>query len=256
MKFIRLTAVLALLCLLLGGCSGNALETGSWGLSFPNEGEAPVGNAGSDELRRLDAAFLGNTEEKVLYLTFDLGYEGGFTAQILDTLREKNVPAAFFVVGTYVEQNPELVRRMADEGHTVGNHTYHHWDMSKIGDETTFASELQSVADAYRAACGREMPRYYRPPQGIFSEENLQMAQRLGYRTVFWSLAYVDWLRDNQPSDEAAFEKLLPRTHNGAVILLHATSETNARILGTLIDRWTEQGYRFGTLDGLFEPEK
>ena len=127
--------------------------------------------------------------------------------------------------------------------------------MSKIGDEATFSSELQAVADAYQAATGQEMTKYYRPPQGIFSEENLKMAQKMGYRTVFWSLAYVDWLRDNQPTDAAAFDKLLPRTHNGAVILLHATSETNARILSSLIDRWTEQGYRFGTLDELFGAE-
>lgn len=255
MKRIRMIALLLFLGLLLGGCARTALETGSWGLSFPNEGESPVGNASSEELRQYDAAFMGNPEEKTLYLTFDLGYEGGYTAQILDTLKEKHVPAAFFVVGTYVEQNPELIRRMADEGHTVGNHTYHHWDMSKIGDEATFSSELQAVADAYQAATGQEMTKYYRPPQGIFSEENLKMAQKMGYRTVFWSLAYVDWLRDNQPTDAAAFDKLLPRTHNGAVILLHATSETNARILSSLIDRWTEQGYRFGTLDELFGAE-
>ena len=168
MKRIRMIALLLFLGLLLGGCARTALETGSWGLSFPNEGESPVGSASSEELRQYDAAFMGNPEEKTLYLTFDLGYEGGYTAQILDTLKEKHVPAAFFVVGTYVEQNPELIGRMADEGHTVGNHTYHHWDMSKIGDEATFSSELQAVADAYQAATGQEMTKYYRPPQGIF----------------------------------------------------------------------------------------
>ena len=173
MKRIRIIALLLFLGLLLGGCARTALETGSWGLSFPGEGESPVGNASSEELRQYDAAFMGNPEEKTLYLTFDLGYEGGYTAQILDTLKEKHVPAAFFVVGTYVEQNPELIRHMADEGHTVGNHTYHHWDMSKIGDEATFSSELQAVADAYQAATGQEMTKYYRPPQGIFSEESL-----------------------------------------------------------------------------------
>lgn len=229
-----------------------ALETGSWGLSFPNEGETPVGNASRETLAQYDAAFVGDPSQPVVYLTFDAGYENGNTEQILDTLKKHNAPAAFFVVGTYIEQHPELVKRMAEEGHTVGNHTWHHYDMSKIGDEAIFREELASVEAAYEQAVGSPMPKYYRPPQGIYSEENLKMAQSLGYRTVFWSLAYRDWLQDEQPTSEQAFAKLIPRIHNGAVLLLHSTSATNATILDELLTRYEQLGYRFGTLDELF----
>ena len=142
------------------------LETGSWGLSFQTEGETPVGNASQTVLRQYDAAFVGDTSEKVLYLTFDAGYENGCTEQILDTLQAHQVPATFFLVGNYLEQNPELVQRMVQDGHTVGNHTYHHYDMSKISDPTTFRQELESLETLFYEVTGTELPRYYRPPQG------------------------------------------------------------------------------------------
>ena len=230
----------------------SALETGSWGLSFRQEGMPPIGNAGRDQLARLDAAYIGNTEEKVLYLTFDAGYENGCTEQVLDTLKKHQVRAAFFLVGNYIERNADLVRRMVEEGHIVGNHTMHHYDMSKLGDKAAFSKELTDLEALYRDTVGADMPKFYRPPQGIYSEENLKMAQELGYKTVFWSLAYVDWKNDSQPSKEEAFQKLLPRTHNGAVVLLHSTSKTNAEILNELIGKWKEQGYRFGTREELF----
>ena len=232
--------------------AGSALETGSWGLSFRQEGAPPIGNAGVDQLRQYDGVYIGDTGKKVLYLTFDAGYENGCTAQILDVLKEQNVPAAFFLVGNYIEKNADLVRRMAQEGHIVANHTMHHYDMSKLTKKEAFAKELQDLEDLYKETTGREMPKYYRPPQGIYSEDNLNMAQKLGYRTVFWSLAYVDWNQDAQPTAQQAFEKLLPRTHNGAVILLHSTSKTNAQILEELITKWKEMGYSFGTLEDLY----
>lgn len=229
-----------------------ALPAGSWGLSFRTEGEPPVGNADRDALKEYDAAYIGDTDEKVIYLTFDAGYENGCTAQILDVLQQHGVKAAFFLVGNYMEQNQELVKRMAEEGHVVGNHTYHHWDMSKIGDMQTFRAELQSLEELYTKITGKTMQKYYRPPQGIYSEENLRMAKELGYRTVFWSLAYVDWLNDKQPTSEEAFSKLIPRIHNGAIVLLHSTSKTNAAILDDLLTRWESLGYRFGTIDEAF----
>lgn len=237
----------------VGVLRGTMLETGSWGLSFRQEGIPPIGNAGRDQLARYNAAYIGNTEEKVLYLTFDAGYENGCTAQILDALKANDVPAAFFLVGNYIEKNPDLVRRMVGEGHIVGNHTMHHYDMSKLSDKAAFSKELTDLEALYRDTVGAEMPKFYRPPQGIYSEENLKMAQELGYKTVFWSLAYVDWKNDSQPTKEEAFAKLLPRTHNGAVVLLHSTSKTNAEILNELIGKWKEQGYRFGTVEELFE---
>ena len=242
-----LTVVLA-----LGVWLGSVLPTGSWGLSFRQEGAPPIGTAGADQLGRYDAAYLGDTSEKVLYLTFDAGYENGCTAQILDTLKKHNVKAAFFLVGNYIQRNADLVRRMVQEGHTVGNHTMHHPDMSKLSDFNAFSRELSDLAELYEQTVGQPMPRYYRPPQGIYSEENLKMAQQLGYRTVFWSLAYVDWNNDAQPSREQALSKLLPRTHPGAVVLLHSTSKTNAEILDELLTKWEEAGYRFGTVEELF----
>ena len=231
---------------------GQAVPTGSWGLSFRQEGAPPIGNAGSAQLKTLDAAYLGDTGRKVIYLTFDAGYENGCTEKILDILKKHEIKAAFFLVGHYIEKNADLVRRMAEEGHIVGNHTMHHYDMSKISDKTSFQKELQDLEVLYKEVTGQEMPKYYRPPQGNFSEENLRMAKELGYKTVFWSLAYVDWNNNSQPTKEQAFSKLIPRIHNGAVVLLHSTSQTNAAVLDELLTKWKDMGYSFETVDKLF----
>ena len=245
-------ALAAAVAVAFGVFAGSALETGSWGLSFRHEGAAPIGNAGVDQLKKYDAAYIGDTTQKVLYLTFDAGYENGCTEQILDTLKKHQVKAAFFLVGNYIEKNADLVRRMLEDGHTVGNHTMHHYDMSKISDKAAFTKELQDLEALFKETTGQEMQKFYRPPQGIYSEDNLKMAQELGYKTVFWSLAYVDWNNDSQPTKEQAFNKLLPRTHDGAVVLLHSTSKTNAEILDELLTKWEEMGYRFGTVEELF----
>lgn len=245
-------SILAAVALAISIFSRQALETGSWGLSFRTEGAAPMGTAGSAQLQKYDAVYLGDTTKKVIYLTFDAGYENGCTEKILDALKKHNAPAAFFLVGNYLEQNSDLVQRMVDEGHTVGNHTMHHPDMSKISDPDAFKKELQDLEALYRQITGKEMPRYYRPPQGIYSEENLRMAKELGYKTVFWSLAYVDWNNDSQPTAEQAYAKLLPRIHNGAVVLLHSTSKTNAAILDELLTKWEGMGYSFASIDQLF----
>ena len=229
-----------------------AAATGAWGLSFRQEGYAPVAPASPRELARVDAAYLGDTTQKVIYLTFDAGYENGCTAKILDVLKQHQVPAAFFLVGNYIEKNADLVRQMVEDGHIVGNHTMHHYDMSKLSDKDAFSKELTDLEALFRDVTGREMPKYYRPPQGIYSEENLKMASELGYQTVFWSLAYVDWNNDAQPTAEEAFGKLIPRVHNGAVVLLHSTSATNAEILDELLTRWEQLGYSFASIDSLF----
>lgn len=228
-----------------------ASAEGNWGLSFQEEGKTPVGNATFEELAKYDAFYAEQTEEKHIYLTFDVGYENGNTASILDTLKKHNVSATFFVVGTYIESDPELVKRMAEEGHIVGNHTWHHPDMSQIAALDTFKKELVDVEDAYREVTGEEMTKFYRPPQGKYSESNLQMAQELGYKTFFWSLAYVDWYDDNQPTKEEAFDKLLGRIHPGAIVLLHSTSDTNSLILDELIQKWKEMGYTIRPLTEL-----
>lgn len=250
---IWLIVICAVMAIILGLAQfgGAALETGAWGLSYQKEGQPPVAPASPEILKKYNAVYLGNTEEKTIYLTFDAGYENGCTAQILDILKARNVPAAFFLVGNYIEKNPDLVRRMVQEGHIVGNHTMHHPEMDKISDKEGFSKELTELETLYTEVTGEEMPKFYRPPRGIYSEANLKNAKALGYTTVFWSLAYVDWLEDKQPTREAAFGKLLPRIHNGAVILLHSTSKTNAEILDDLITEYEKMGYRFGSVEQL-----
>ncbi len=243
--FIALGALVIAIMLALGIFWPQAVETGAWGLSYSTT--TPSGPVSSAQLARYNACYLGDTTQKVLYLTFDAGYENGCTAQILDVLKKHQVPAAFFLVGNYLEKEPDLVRRMVAEGHIVGNHTMHHPDMTKSTDP----NELTELEELYRAVTGQELPKFYRPPQGLYSQENLEMAQKLGYKTVFWSLAYVDWNNDSQPTKEYAFGKLLPRTHNGAIILLHSTSKTNAAILEELLTKWKEEGYTFLPLTDL-----
>jgi peptidoglycan-N-acetylmuramic acid deacetylase len=244
-------ALLAAIILFLGQFTV-AIPTGAWGLSFREEGESPVAPASQALLESLDAAYLGNTEEKVLYLTFDAGYENGCTEQILDILKKHDVKAAFFLVGNYIEKNADLVRRMVEDGHIVGNHTMHHPDMSKLSTMDAFSQELKDLEALFFDTTGHELPRYYRPPQGIYSEQNLKMAQQLGYKTVFWSLAYADWDVKKQPTESFAMEKLTGRIHNGAILLLHSTSKTNAAILDRLLTELKQQGYTFRSIDSLF----
>lgn len=224
---------------------------GNWGLSFQQEGQPPVANATADYLKQFDGYYAENTQAKVLYLTFDAGYENGYTAKILDTLKKHKVKAAFFLVGNYLETNPKLVKRMVDEGHIVGNHTYTHPDMSQISTKSNFEKELKDLEKLYKKTVGTDMKKYYRPPQGKYNEKNLKMAKDLGYTTVFWSLAYVDWYESDQPTKSEAFEKLLPRVHPGAIVLLHSTSKTNAEIMDELLTKWEKKGYQFKTLDQL-----
>lgn len=238
------------------GAAEAAAGITDWGLSFQSEGAPPVANASQEYLRNFDALYVGDTNKKEIYITFDAGFENGNTERILDALKKHGVKATFFLVGNYFETQPKLVKRMAEEGHTIGNHTYSHPDMSKIGDIQSFQTELQKDEALYRDVLGSEMPKLYRPPQGKFCEENLKMAQQLGYSTVFWSLAYVDWYTEDQPTPEQAFSKLLPRIHPGAVVLLHSTSSTNAEILDELLTKWEETGYSFGDLEAYCAAQK
>ena len=194
---------------------------------------------------------MGDPGEKVIYLTFDAGYENGNTAKILDALKKHGVHAAFFCSGKLSGNQSGTGKTMVEEGHIVGNHTYHHPDMSKISDKQSFEKELKDLENLYTQVTGQTMKKYYRPPQGKYSENNLKMAQEMGYKTFFWSLAYVDWYQDKQPSKEEAFKKLLGRIHPGAIVLLHSTSDTNGAILDELLTKWEEMGYHFATLDDI-----
>ena len=223
----------------------------NWGLGGYGDGVKPTGIATAEELKKYDAYFVGEGEEKVIYLTFDAGYENGNTQAILDALKKHNAPATFFVVGHYLESAPELVKRMVEDGHCVGNHTYHHLDMSQISDMPSFRKEMEDVEKLFYQITGKELTKYYRPPQGKYSTENLKMAKEMGYQTFFWCLAYVDWYQDKQPSREEAMEKLTGRIHPGAIVLLHSTSKTNGEVLDELLGKWEEMGYRFEALSDL-----
>ncbi|WP_297426737.1 delta-lactam-biosynthetic de-N-acetylase [Clostridium sp.] len=197
------------------------------------------------------AYYLGDTSKKVLYLTFDEGYENGNTGKILDVLKECKVPAAFFVVKPYIDTQPDLVKRMVDEGHIVANHTVHHPSVAKISDKNKFDAELNGVADAYKGLIGQDMPKFFRPPMGKYSKKSLKMTKDLGYKTIFWSFAYKDWLVKDQPSEAYAIEKICKGAHPGSIMLLHAVSDTNAKVLGQVLKTLQSEGYEFKSLNDL-----
>lgn len=255
---IAMTVLLFALCVpaVIGAFGGNeAVETvaenTNWGLGFKEDGKPPTGNTSIADLAKHNAYYIGDTSKNIIYLTFDAGFENGNTEKILDALKKHNVKATFFLVGNYIETSPELVERMVEEGHTIGNHTYSHPDMSKISDEESFKKELQSLESLYKETTGQELLKIYRPPQGKYCVSNLEMADKLGYKTIFWSLAYVDWYENKQPTKEEAFNKLLKRIHPGAIVLLHSTSKTNGDILDELLTKWEDMGYSFGEIKDL-----
>ncbi|SFU28354.1 peptidoglycan-N-acetylmuramic acid deacetylase [Clostridium sp. DSM 8431] len=207
----------------------------------------------SSFLEENDAYFLGDTSSKTLYLTFDEGYEKGYTGKILDILKTTEVPAAFFVVKPYIEGEPELINRMVSEGHLVCNHTSHHPSMASIHDNEKFKSELIEVENAFKDLTGEEMPKFFRPPMGKYSKDSLEKTKSLGYKTIFWSFAYKDWITEEQPSESYAIEKIESKVHPGAIILLHAVSETNTNVLEKVIKDLKEQGYEFKSLNELPE---
>ena len=231
--------------------TSSAAQSTGWGLSFQEEGKRPAGNASIDDLKQYNAYYASDTDQKIIYLTFDAGYENGNTPAILDALKKHQAPAVFFVVGNFIKDNPDLIRRILAEGHIIGNHTMTHPDLPQISSMDAFQKELQDVEELYTSLTGEAMTKFYRPPRGIYSTENLSMAKELGYSTFFWSLAYVDWIQDQQPSREEAFQKLLTRIHPGAIVLLHNTASTNAEILDELLTRWEEMGYEFHSLKEL-----
>lgn len=196
--------------------------------------------------------FLGeNPEEKVIYLTFDAGYENGNIARILDTLKKHGATGAFFILENLIVRNTDLVSRMAEEGHLLCNHTAHHKDMTKLAN-TELEAELRVLEDLCLEKTGHTMAKFYRPPEGRFNRRSLEHVKSLGYMTVFWSLAYADWDNDKQPDPTYAKNLLLENTHSGAIVLLHPTSKTNADILDDLLTAWENEGYRFGSLTEFF----
>ena len=187
---------------------------------------------------------------KRVALTFDDGPSSECTPRLLDILKKENVKATFFLVGKNIKENEDIVIRMKNEGHLIGNHTFNHPNVIGMSEEQ-FGKELSMVSDKFKEITGKEMTKFYRAPQGKLSFDNLKMAQKLGYKTFFWSLAYVDWNTDAQPTKEEAFSKLLTRVHPGAIVLLHNTSSTNGEILDELLEKWEDMGYKFGKLQDI-----
>lgn len=222
----------------------------SWYFTPGQAGEAPSFGRREQALAdRYAAIYLGPTDRRVVYLTFDEGYEAGTTPAILDTLKAHGVRAAFFITGSYLEREPELVARMLREGHVVGNHTLSHPSLPALADEEA-AAEIRGLETAFRQRFGQRM-RFLRPPMGEFSERTLAVARQLGYRAVFWSFAYRDWETDRQPTPEEAFRTVTSAVHPGAVLLLHAVSSANAQALDRILSELEARGYTFGSLEEL-----
>ncbi len=201
-------------------------------------------------ISQYDAYYIGDTSEKIIYLTFDEGYEAGYTPAILDTLKENDVKAMFFVTGHYLNSQPDLVKRMADEGHLVGNHSYGHLDHTAVSDEE-MVEDIESCQMLIEEVTGYKMPLFFHPPSGVYSIRTLEKAQELGYKTIFWSFAYKDWDTNAQPTVDEAYNMVMDNYHNGCIMLLHAVSSANTEALDDMIKSLKEQGYEFRSLEEL-----
>ena len=253
-KTISFVTALLILVIMSSQVSATGDAAMNWYCARNKEHKQPALDANMSFIEKYGGYYVDKKvaeNDKVVYLTFDAGYENGNIEKILDTMKSENVTGAFFILSNLIDRNPQLVMRMAEEGHIVANHTSSHKDMTTVDSIEEFASELDVLSDSYRTLTGREMAKYYRPPEGRFDERGLDFACRLGYKTIFWSFAYADWDNGKQPTEEYAKKKIFDNIHNGAVILLHPTSETNAKILGDVIKQLKAEGYRFGTLDEL-----
>lgn len=219
-----------------------------WGIKRNNNHEQPdVGSDNKKVLEENKGICLGNNEKKDIYLTFDEGYEAGYTNKILETLKNNNVTAAFFLTAHYINTQPELVKQMIEEGHIIGNHTVNHKSMPDLDDEK-IKSEVMDLHTVIYEKFGYEM-KYIRPPKGEFSERTLQITNSLGYKNVMWSFAYEDWNENNQPDEEKSKKKILDNLHNGEIMLLHGNSKTNTNILDSIIKEAKNMGYEFKSLD-------
>ena len=244
---ILLCIVMATLMVVYETTAGN----NEWGIYFNVPGEKPVIDISEDVLKANEAYYMGDGQKKHIYLTFDAGYENGLTPRILDILKKTDVPAAFFLVGAYIQRNPEIVKRMVEEGHIVANHTMTHPERYVLDDREELRKELTLTEKEFLNVTGLNMSKYFRPPCGKFNKNSLKAANELGYKTIFWSLAYDDFDEYNQPSEWTAMKRLISYVHPGAVVLLHNMCRTNANILEELISQYRLKGYTFMRLDDL-----
>ncbi|KAB7672691.1 delta-lactam-biosynthetic de-N-acetylase [Bacillus sp. B1-b2] len=223
----------------------------NWGFKKAvNEQPAEAGEELDTLLEKYGAYYKDSGDKKVLYLTFDNGYENGYTGKILDILKKEKVPATFFVTGHYLKSAPDLVKRMANEGHIIGNHSYHHPDFTKVSDER-LKQELDSIVTETEKLTGQKGMTYLRPPRGVFSERTLKLAKEMGYTQVFWSLAFVDWKTDQQKGWKYSYDNIMKQVHPGSIMLLHTVSKDNAGALQQAIVDLKKKGYVFKSLDDL-----
>lgn len=226
----------------------------NWYCKHTQNGKVPTCDTNMSFIEKYNGFYIDKAakdDDKVIYLTFDAGYENGNVEKIVDIMKEKGAVGAFFVLEHTVKAYPELMKKIALGGNLICNHTSKHKDMTKFTSKDDFEAELRNLEDVLKSETGLNAAPFYRPPEGRFSEQNMIWANELGYKTIFWSFAYVDWNNDRQPDCEDAFNKIISSTHNGEIILLHPTSSTNAQIIGRLIDTWRTEGYRFGALTEL-----
>lgn len=256
--FKRKYLIIILICCMIGvffqGEMVDALSNKQlhWGFKKSRDEVPPYAGDELDSLlQKYDSVYLGNTEKKWIYLTFDNGYENGYTGTILDTLKDEGVPATFFITGHYLKDQPELVKRMVNEGHIVGNHSYHHPDLTQVSDQK-LRDELEKLEKAFYQLTGVKEMKYLRPPRGVFSERTLALTREMGYYNVFWSLAFIDWQTDKQRGWKYAYDNILQQIHPGAVILLHSVSSDNAEALPKAIQDLRQKGYEFKSLDHLY----
>lgn len=221
----------------------------NWYLKYNSGGSWPDTPDGGNYSEKYNVISVDKSGEKTIYLTFDAGYENGNIKKILDTLKQHDVKGAFFILPNLIKTNPEIVKRMNEEGHLICNHTRSHKNMAYVTRFDDFKKELTDLENILYNNLGIEMAKYYRPPEGAYSEINLEFANFLGYRTVFWSLAYADWDNSKQMNPSNAISLLLSRVHPGCVLLLHPTSDTNTQILDEFITKLKEEGYTFKSLD-------
>lgn len=221
----------------------------NWYYMYNKETKEATGPKETPFINNHNVFFVGDQSKQEIFLTFDEGYENGNTGKILDVLKENNVPAAFFVTKPYIVDYPDLILRMENEGHLVCNHTSHHPSMASILDQEKFNKEFTDVEEEYTKVTNKEMPKFFRPPMGKYSDLSLKYTDDLGYTSVFWSFAYKDWLLDKQPSKEEGKNKILEKAHNGEIMLLHAVSDTNLAILDDVLKELKNQGYEFKSLN-------
>jgi len=253
--FIKIIATMLAICyIIIFPITTNAVESNKgydWYFHKNTDNSQPALPSEFNFITKNNGYYLGNADEKVIYLTFDAGYENGNVAKILDALEKHNATGAFFILDNLINRNKELVERMINNGNLVCNHTARHPDMSAITSKEIFAKQLTDLEATYKKAFNLDIAPYYRPPQGKFNQQNLKWANEIGYKTIFWSYAYADWDNNKQPNPATSLQQILEHTHNGMVILLHPTSATNAEIMDALLTSWEQMGYRFGSLDEL-----